>query len=109
MYSKKAVGETNGPSKLQACVLDQWTEIGYACGNEVAVEGFYAHQELNWGETVEAYYYNPSVGKKGGILVTKGVCSVCYFDKNIVDIVESFTRPGVVGKNLLPLCRNFFI
>ena len=30
IYSKKAVGEPNVPSKLQACVLDQWTESGYA-------------------------------------------------------------------------------
>ena len=31
IYSKKAVGEPNGPSKLQACVLNQWTESGYTC------------------------------------------------------------------------------
>ena len=30
IYSKKAIGEPNGPSKLQDCVPDQWTESGYA-------------------------------------------------------------------------------
>ena len=50
----------------------------------------------------------PSVGTKGGIILTKGVCSVCYFDKNIVDKVELLTRPEIVGKSLLPLCRNCF-
>ena len=42
IYSKKSAGEPNSPGKLQACILDQWTESGYACGNEVSVEGFYA-------------------------------------------------------------------
>ena len=29
-------------------------------------------------------------------------------DENIVDTVELLTRPEIVGKNPLPLCRNFF-
>ena len=39
--------------------------------------------------------------------MTKTVCSVCYLDKNIVDKVELLTCPEIVGKNTLPLCRNF--
>ena len=38
----KAIGGPNGPSERQAGKLDIWIEIGYACGNEVTVEGFYA-------------------------------------------------------------------
>ena len=29
IYSKKAIGEPNGPRNLQACLLDQWTESVY--------------------------------------------------------------------------------
>ena len=50
----------------------------------------------------------PSVRTKGGIIVTKGVFSVCYFDKNIVYKVELLTRPEIVGKSPLPLFRNCF-
>ena len=33
MYSQKIVCEPNGPRKLQACVLNKWTDSGHACGN----------------------------------------------------------------------------
>ena len=64
--------------------------------------------KLSYGDTVDTNYYNPSVGMKIGIIVTKVVSSVYYFDENIVDKVELLTRPKVVGKNPLPLCRNCF-
>ena len=71
------------------------------------VECFYAQLKLSFGDTIETHYYNPSVGKEVGIIVTKGVCYVCYFDENIADRVELLTRPEVVGKNPLPLGRDF--
>ena len=49
----KAIGGTNGPSKRQSCELDQWTESGYACGNQVTVKGFYAQRKLSCGGSVE--------------------------------------------------------
>ena len=109
IYTKKAIGKPNGPIMLQACVLYQWTEIGNTCGNEVTVEGFYAQQKLSCSDTVDTYYYNPYVGTKCRCIVTKGVCSVCYFDGNIVEKVELLTHSEVVGKNLLPIRRNVYI
>ena len=76
IYSKKAVGETNVPFKIQACVLDQYTDSGYVCGNKVTVEGLYAQEKLFCSDTIGKNYYNPSFGKKGGGIVTKGVCYV---------------------------------
>ena len=103
----KEIGGPNGPSECQACKLYQWTESGYACVNEVIVERFYSHWKLSCVGSVEQNYYNPSVGKKYGIIVTKTVCYVCYLEENIVDKVELLTSPDIVGKNTLPLCRNF--
>ena len=73
----------------------------------MTIEVFYAKRKLSYGDTVETHYYNPYVGENGGRIVTKGVCYVWYVDSNIVDKVEILMRPEVVGKNLLPLCRNF--
>ena len=64
VYSNRAVGESNGPSKFQSCVLDQWTESGYTCEKEVSVECFYAQQKLSCSETVKTNYYNPLLGQK---------------------------------------------
>ena len=72
------------------------------------VEGLYVHRKLSCGDTVDMHYYIFSIEKKGGIILSKGVCSVCYFDENIVDKVELLTRLEVVGKNPLPICRNCF-
>ena len=76
IYSKKAVGEPNGLIKIQSCVLNKCTDSGYACGNEVTVEVFYAHQKLSCGNTVDIHSYNLSVGTKGGRIGTKRVSSV---------------------------------
>ena len=92
----KEIGGPKSPSERQACELDRCTESGYACGNEVTVEGFYVQRKLSCGGSVERNYYNPSVGTKGGRIVTKTVCSVCYLDENIVDKVELLTRPEIV-------------
>ena len=41
IYSKRTVGKSNGPRKLQACVLDQFTDSGCTYGREGILEGFY--------------------------------------------------------------------
>ena len=104
----KETGGPNGTSERQACELDGWTESGYACRNEVKVEGFYAQRKLSCGGSVERNYCNPSVWTKGGRIVTNTVCSVCYLDENIVYKVELLTCPEIVGGDPLPLCRIFF-
>ena len=73
----------------------------------MTVKGLYTQRKLICGGRVEQNYYNPSVGKKDGRIVTNTVCSVCYLDENIVDKVELLTCPEIVGKNQLPLCRIF--
>ena len=73
------------------------------------VEGLYVHRKLSCGDTVDMHYYIFSIEKKGGIILSKGVCSVCYFDGNIVEKVELLTHSEVVGKNLLPIRRNVYI
>ena len=74
----------------------------------MTVEGFYAQWKLSCSDTFYTHYYNPSVVTKGGMVLTKEVCSVCYFDENNVDNVEILTRPEVVGKNPLHIFRNCF-
>ena len=103
IFSMKASGGPNVPSKLRAFELDRSTESGYACVNGVTVQGFYAQWKLSCGDSVEINYYNPSVGTKGGTIVTKTVCSVFYLDENNVDKVELLKRPETVGVNPLPL------
>ena len=66
IYSKRTVGKSNGPSKLQACVLNQWTASGYTCGREVELEGFYAQQKLICSDIIEMHYYNPLLGRNVG-------------------------------------------
>ena len=76
IFSMKETVGPNGTSKCQACELDQWKESGYVCGNEETVEGFHAQRKLSCVGRFGRNYYNPCVGTKGAIIVTKMVCSV---------------------------------
>ena len=81
IYSNKTVGEPNGPRKIQSYVLYQWTENGYIFGNEVTVEVLYVHRKLSCGDNVETHLYNPYIGIKGGIIVTKWFCCILLWHK----------------------------
>ena len=108
IYSNNAIGASKGLINLQAGMLDQLTENGYVCRNQVAVGKLYAQGEFRCGDTVDSNYCNPSTGTKGSITVTEDVCSVCYLKENIVDKVELMRRPEVTGKDPLSLCGSCF-
>ena len=50
----------------------------------MTVKGLYTQRKLICGGSVEQNYYNPSVGKKDGRIVTNTVCSICYLDEDIL-------------------------
>ena len=43
----KSIVGPSVPSERQSCEPDRWTESGYACGNEVTIEGCYAQRKFS--------------------------------------------------------------
>ena len=82
---------------------------GFICGNDIGVEsGHYARRQTRCDDFIESQYYNPKLGVKGGRIVTKDICAVCYEDDDIVSEVEIRKKRNIGGKNPLLVCRYCF-
>ena len=57
---------------------------------------------------VESQCYNSASGVKGGRIVTKDVCAICYETDNIVLANEIRQKRNMGGKNPLLVCRCCF-
>ena len=58
------------------------------------------------GHPIEPQYYNPSTGTKGGRIVTKDLCSVCYLDEDLLSQDEIRNERDLGGKTPLIICRG---
>jgi len=109
IFSNKAVGQPGGPSQTSLDRLRSSLEEGHVCGRDLKKrfreKGFYIKTSICCGEPIEAQYYNPPTGQKGGRITTSDICAVCWSDEDIVSPTEIRTRRDVGGKVPLPTCQ----
>ncbi len=60
------------------------------------------------GHPIESEYYNPSMGTKGGRIVTKDICAIFYIADDLVAPSEIRKVKDVSGKTPLTMCRGCF-
>ena len=80
----------------------------YTCGSKIkgCGEFFYLRRAMKCSSPIEATYYNPSSGTKGGRVVTKDICAVCYVDADLVSPNEiRKRRDDLEGKTPLTMCQ----
>ena len=92
------IGPKDGPSKKRLDDLVGTLEnTGFICGDDIGVEsGHYARRQTRCGDF------------KGGLIVTKDICAVCYKDDDIVSEVEIRKKQNIGGKNPFLVCRYCF-
>ena len=100
---------SGGPSQTTLDRLRASLEKGYVCGTDPTVnikkKGFYIRTGICCGEPIEAQYYNPSTGQKGGRITTADICALCWSEDNIVSPDEIRGKRNVGGKLPLPVCQ----
>ena len=60
------------------------------------------------GDPVEVNYYNPNTGTKGGRIITKDICAICYINADIVSTDEMISNCNLGGKTPLPIFRGCY-
>ena len=108
VYSVKKVGCKGGPTEEDMANFEQWKEsTGYICECEIKGQDLlYSRRAQLCGQSIEANYYNPPTGTKGGRIITKDICSVCYIDADLMTPNEIRTiRNDLNGRTPLILCR----
>ena len=98
-----------GPTKKKLEDVLLLLEDGYVCGNSISeATGFYLRTAIQCGNYIESRYYNPSIGLKGGRIVTEDICAIRYDKDDILssDFLQKHRETG--GKNPVPICRFCF-
>ena len=63
------------------------------------------------GEPIEAHFYEPNTGGRGGRRVTsveRNICAICYVTDEILSKDEIRQGRDLGGKTPLPVCRDCF-
>mmetsp|Transcript_6914 Transcript_6914/g.20751 ORF Transcript_6914/g.20751 Transcript_6914/m.20751 type:complete len:193 (-) Transcript_6914:8-586(-) len=111
VYSKYAVGQLGQPAPTEEDLekLQQSLENDtYTCGSKIRGRGkfFYSRRAMKYGFPIEASCYNQSTGTKGGRIVTKDICALCYVDADLVAPNEiRKKRDDLEGKTPLTMCQ----
>ena len=116
IYSTKMIGKAGGPTQEDLEILERAIESkGYLCGDKMSAHDggrlFYSRRAIRCGEQIEAHYYDPKTGGRGGRLLTSGasvMCAICYVTDDIVPKEEIRRERDVGGKIPLPMCRGCF-
>ena len=109
IFSDKMVGSKDGPTKKEQENLESLLEReGYTCGSEIKGGKFFARQSLVCGSPIESDYYNPQTGTKGGRIVTKDICALCYVSDDLVSPNEIMKTRDIGGKVPLTICRGCY-
>lgn len=108
IYSDHAVGTKKRPTKEQLraveCSLENW----YVCGDNIESDSLFVKRQLRCKDYIESQYCNPAAGLKGGRILTKDVCAICYDDEDIVTAEEIQNGCDIGGKDPLLFCRYCF-
>jgi len=83
---------------------------GFICGGKIKRHNkkFYNRRAVLCGDPIEANYYNPNTGTKGGRIVTEDICAICYINDDIVSTNEMIANRNLGGKTPLPICRGCY-
>merc|ERR1712216_866641 len=91
-----------GPSQTSLDRLRASLEKGHVCGTDLTAKfrekGFYIRTGICCGEPIEAQYYNPSTGQKGGRITTADICAVCWSEDDIFSPADIRDKRNVGGK-----------
>ncbi len=113
IFSKNAVGGSGEgvPSEEDLQSLEQDIDRNrFICGDKIKRRNnkFYNRRSVRCGDPIEANYYNPSTGTKGGRIITKDLCAICYVNADIVSPEEIIATRDLSGKTPLPICRGCY-
>ena len=115
IYSNNMVGKSGGPTKEELKTLERAIEKnGYLCVAKMSGhdggKSFYSRRAIRCGEPIEAHFYDPKSGERGGRLVTSTslMCTTCYVTDDIVPKDEIRRERDLGGKTPLPMCRDCF-
>jgi hypothetical protein len=115
IYSKNAVGSTNGPSNKDMEKLLRWKDNdGYVCGNRPGNKKILMKIQQRCGEQIETQYFDSiyitgQPKTKGRTISTDPVCCLCYDTHNmVVKGTKTNRKQDLKGKNLLPVCMKCF-
>ena len=100
-------GRDKGPTQVHKDTLQQRIEKGYMCGEALDVPPYNLREAHRCNDPVEPIYY-ATQDTRGGRIVTKDICAVCYGPDDLVlkqDLLES---GHTKGKEPLPMCRDCF-
>ena len=100
-------GRDKGPTQVHKDTLEQRIEKGYMCGEALDVPPYNLREAHRCNDPVEPIYY-ATQDTRGGRIVTKDICAVCYGPDDLVlkqDLLES---GHTKGKEPLPMCRDCF-
>ena len=116
IYSKHMIGKPGGPTMEELQTLEREIEnIGYICGDKMS--GYdggtkcFSRRAIRCGEPIEAHFYDPNTGSRGGRRVTsaeRNICAICYVNDEILSKDEIRQGRDLGGKTPLPMCRDCF-
>ncbi len=75
------------------------------------VEGgkFYSRQAVLCGHPIEAEYYSPATSTKGGRIIVKDICAICYIADDLVAPNEIRKWKNVGRKHLSQFTKASWI
>ena len=109
------IGKPGGPTQEELETLERAMEnIGYLCGDKMSNydggEKFFSRRAIRCGESIEAHFYDPKTGGRGGrrTSTNRVMCAVCYVTDDILSKDEIREGRDLGGKTPLPMCRGCF-
>eukprot|EP00978_Attheya_sp_CCMP212_P025218 scaffold80767_cov35-Attheya_sp.AAC.2 len=104
-----AFGRDTGPTQDHAQdhkdTLQQRIEKGYICGDALDVPPYNLREAHHCNNPVEPIYY-ATQDTRGGRIVTKDICAVCYGPDDLVLKQELLDSGLTKGREPLPICRD---
>mmetsp|Transcript_10352 Transcript_10352/g.17590 ORF Transcript_10352/g.17590 Transcript_10352/m.17590 type:complete len:132 (-) Transcript_10352:193-588(-) len=110
------LGKGSGPTQEDLEILERAIDsTGYLCGDKMSAHDggkhFHSRRAIRCGEQIEAHFYDPKTGGRGGGLVASGasvMCVTCYVTDDIVPREEIRRERDLGGKIPLSMCRGCF-
>eukprot|EP00957_Ditylum_brightwellii_P117971 8998146-Ditylum_brightwellii.AAC.1 len=113
IFSVKALGgsDEDAPSAEHLQSLDQLIKNnGFICGNKIKRHNkkLFNQQAVLCGDPIEANYYNPNIGTKGGRIIMEDICAICYVNADTISTDEMIANHNLGGKTPLSICRGYY-
>ena len=95
------IGKPDGPTREDLVTLEQELDNNaYLCGDKMSGYNggrkFYNKRAVRCGEPIEAHFYDPNSGGRGGrLLASRVVCAVCYVKDDVLS-KDEIRQKGVM-------------